>query len=147
MAISASGFYGLTLEKMFIDTAGESLEAEDNNMLLVQDGYTPAFDTHDFRDDITNECSGTGYSTGGKAFTGTEVTLSGGTLTWDCSDVAWTSSTISNAMASVLYFNVGSEATDQLICLQDFVTAVSTSSGTLTVQINASGIATLDYTP
>lgn len=147
MAITASGIYGPTLEKIFIDTAGESLEAEDNKVLLVTDSYTHNYDTHDFRDDITNEVSGTGYTAGGTALTSTEVTLASGVLTFDAADVSWASSTISNAMASVLYFNVGSAATDQLVMLHDFVTAVSTTSGTLTVQWNASGLMTLDYTP
>lgn len=147
MAISASGFYGLTLEKMFIDTAGESMEAEDNKGLLVTDSYTPDFTAHDFRNDLTNEVSGTGYTAGGAAITSTEITLSTGTLTWDFADPAWTSSTITDAMAHISYFNVGADTTDQLLLLLDFVTAVSTSNGTLTVAINASGAMTLDFTP
>ena len=51
MSITASGFYGLSLEKCLIDTLGESLEAEDNKVALVQDAYTPNFDTHDFFND------------------------------------------------------------------------------------------------
>lgn len=147
MAITASGLYGLTLEKMFIDTAAQSLEAETHKALLVQDAYTHNYDTHDFRDDITNEVSGTGYTTGGATFTTTNITLSSGVLTYDHDDVSWSSSTITNAMAMVGYFNVGSAATDMLIYLLDFVTAVSTSNGLLLVQINASGVFTLDYTP
>ncbi len=148
MSITASGVYGLTLEKMLIDTLGESLEAEDHKMALVTDTYTPAFDTHDFHADLTNEIgSGGGYTTGGTAFTATEVTLSSGTLTWDFADVTWAASTITSAMAGICITNVGSSATDQLILLLDFVTAVSTSSGLLTVAINASGALTLDYTP
>lgn len=147
MAISASGFYGLSLEKMMIDTLGESLEAEDNKVALVLDAYTPNYDTHDFFADITNEATGTGYTSGGQAFTSTEVTLASGVLTWDFADPSWTSSTIANAMAAVTYTNVGSSATDQLLLLLDFVTAVSTSAGTLLVAVNASGAMTLDYTP
>jgi hypothetical protein len=147
MAITASGLYGLTLEKFFLGTAGASLEDEDNKLLLVQDAHTPDFDAHDFRDDITNEVSGGGYTAGGKAYTSTEVTLSGGTLTYDAADTAWTSSTITDAMAAVGYADVGTAGTDQLFFLSDFVTAVSTSSGTLTVAWNASGIFTVDYTP
>lgn len=147
MAITSSGFYGLTLEKMFIDTAGQSMEAETHKGLLVTDSYTPNFDTHDFRNDITNEVSGTGYSAGGATITGTEITLSSGVLTWDFADPSWSSSTITSAMAHVSYFNVGADTTDQLLLLLDFVTAVSTSNGTLLVQINASGAMTLDYVP
>jgi hypothetical protein len=148
MAITASGMYGLSVEKMLIDTLGESLEAEDHKMALVNDSYTPNFDTHDFHADLTNEVANSGnYTTGGTAFTSTEVTLSSGTLTWDFADVTWATSTIANAMAGVCITTVSGSAADQLILLLDFVTAVSTTSGLLTVAINASGALTLDYTP
>lgn len=147
MAVTASGLYGLTLEKIFIDTAGETLEAEDNKTLMVTNSESPNFDTHDFRNDITAEVSGTGYTAGGAALTGTEITLASGVLTFDATDSAWTTSTITAARAAVHYFNVGSSATDQLIYLINFGADVSTSAGTLTIQYNASGILTLDYTP
>ena len=147
MAITASGLYGLTLEKMFIDTLGESLEAEDNKELLVTDTHTPNFDTHDFRDDVTNEVTGTNYSAGGVAVTGTEITLASGVLTFDAADVVYTNVTIANAMAGIFYTNVGSAATDQLVLLQDFVTAASATAADFTIQHAAGGIFTLDYTP
>jgi hypothetical protein len=147
MAVTASGLYFLSFEKMLIDTLGESLEAEDNKVLMVTDSETPNFDTHDFRADIAAEVSGTGYSAGGTAITGTEVTVSTGTLVFDGGDVAWSSSTISNAMAAVGYTNVGAAGTDQLIWLSDFVTAASSSNGTFTVQWSGSGIFTVDLTP
>jgi hypothetical protein len=147
MTITASGVYGLSLEKALIDTLGESWEAEDNKVLLVSDSEAPNFDTHDFRADITAEVTGTNWATGGVALTGTEITLSSGTLTFDATDVSVASTTISSAMASVLYTNVGSAATDQLVMLHDFVTAVSTSAGTFAIQWNASGLLTCDYTP
>jgi hypothetical protein len=97
--------------------------------MLVLDAYTPNFDTHDFRDDVTNEASGTGYTSGGVAHTATEITLA------------------ANAMAAVQYFNVGAAGTDQLILLSDFVTAASTTNGTFQIAWHASGIFTLDFTP
>lgn len=147
MAVTASGLYGLTLEKMFIDTAGQSLEAETHKVLMVTDTEAPNFDTHNFRDDILAEVTGTGYTLGGNTLTATEITLASGLLTYDAADVSWAASTIANAMAGVGYFNVGSAATDQLVFLSDFVTAASSSSGTFTIQWSASGIFTLDYTP
>lgn len=147
MAITAAGMYGLTIEKMFIDTAGQSLEAETHKEALVQDGYTPNFDTHDFFDDVTNEVSGTGYTTGGVANTATELTLSAGTMTYDYADTVYSTVTITDAMGGVFYFNVGSAATDQLLGLQDFVTAASATAADFTIQHNASGVFTLDYTP
>lgn len=150
MAITASGLYGLTLEKMLIDTAGESLEAEDNKLGLVQDAYTPAFDTHDFHADLTNEISGGNYAK--EAVTTTELTLATGTLTFDAADTVFDNAgandvTITDAMAAVLWTEVGLSTTDQLVGLWDFVTAASCTNSTFTVQWNASGLFTLDYTP
>lgn len=148
MAIAGSGLYGPTLEKIFIDTAAESLEAEDHKCLLVTDTYTPNYDTHAVRTDVTNEIgAGGGYSTGGDTINATEVTFTGGVLTYDHDDPQWATSTISNAMAGIDYLNVGTAGTDLLLCLMDFVTAVSTTNGLLLISINASGVFTLDYVP
>lgn len=147
MAISGSGLYGLTLEKLLIGALAESFEAEDNKVLMVTDTYTPAYDTHDFHADVTNEVSGTGYTAGGQALTATEITLAAGILTFDAADLSWTSSTITDAMAAVHYFNVGTSGTDALGFLSDFVTAASTVNGTFAIQWSGSGIFTVDYVP
>jgi hypothetical protein len=148
VAVVGSGLYGLSLEKMLIDTLGQSLESETiMKVLMVTDSEAPNFDTHDFRADITAEVTGTAYSAGGVVITGTEVTLASGVLTYDSADPSWAGSTISNAMAAVGYTAVGSAATDQLIWLSDFVTAASSSSGTFTVQVAAGGWWTVDYVP
>jgi hypothetical protein len=150
MAITASGLYGLTIEKMLIDTAGESLEAEDHTLSLVTDTYAPNFDTHDFHADLTNEISGGNYAA--DAVTSTEVTLSSGTLTYDAADNVYDNGgsndvTITDAMAAVLVTTVSGTATNQLVGLWDFVTAASCSNSTFTVQWAAGGLFSLDYTP
>lgn len=148
MAITASGLFGLTLEKFFLDTAGQSLEAEDNNITLISDSATPNFDTMDFWDDlVANEVTGTNWAAGGVALTGTELTISSGVLVFDATDVSVASTTITGAMAAVLRTSVGADATDQLVLLSDFVTAVTTVNGTFAINWHATGIARLDYTP
>lgn len=150
MSITASGLYGLTVEKMMIDTVGLSLESETAvKVLMVTDSETPDFNADNFRDDVTaNEVSGTGYTAGGATLTSTEITISSGVLTYDAADVSWASSTISSAMAAVGYFaRGGADTADELIFLSDFVTAASTTNGTFTIQWNASGIFTVDFTP
>jgi hypothetical protein len=147
MAIGAAGLYGLTLEKFFIDTAGVSLEGETNKIALVQDGYTPAYDTHDFHDALTNEVTGTNYTAEGEAATTTEITLAGGSLKFDAEDTVYTDVTISDAMAGVLALAVGSSATNSLVVLQDFTTAASATGADFTIQHHTNGIFTLDYTP
>lgn len=147
MAIIAAGLFGLTLEKMLIDTAGQSLEAETHKELMTTDTYTPDFNAHDFRNDVTNEVTGTNYTAGGVTVTSTEVTISAGTLTFDAADTVYTNVTVANAMAGVFYFNVGTSATDQLVVLQDFVTAASATAADFTIQHAAGGIFTIDFTP
>ena len=149
-AITASGLFGLTLEKFYIDTAGESLEAEDGLAVLVRDGYTPNFDTHDFHLDLTNEVDDANYAA--ETVTGTEITISGGTITYDHVDTVYDNGgsndvTVVNAMAQVYHTLVGASATNQLVYLLDFVTAASSSNSTFTTQIHASGAFTHDYTP
>lgn len=146
MAITASGFYGLTLEKQLIDTLGQSYEAETHKIILVTNSLTPNFDTHDFYDDITAEVVGTGYTAGGVALTSTEITLSSGTLTFDAGDSSWATSTIT-ARAAVHYFEIGASSADALGFLSNFGADASSVGGTFTVQWHASGIFTIDYTP
>lgn len=150
MSITASGLYGLTLEKFFIDTVGDSLEAEDGDLALVSDSHTPNFDTHDFAADLTNEASGGNYAR--EAVTSTEITLSSGTLTWDAADTVFDNGgsddvTITSAMAAAYIIPITNDADSPLVGLWDFVTAASSTNSTFTVQWNASGLVTLDYTP
>lgn len=152
MSITASGMYGLTLEKFFNVTSlpTNGLESETAvKVLMVLDAETPDFNADNFRDDVTaNEVSGTGYSAGGVVITSTELTVSGGVLTYDSADPSWASSTIANAMAAVGYFaRGGADTADELVWLSDFVSAASSSSGLFTIQVSASGWWTNDYTP
>jgi hypothetical protein len=147
MAITTSGLNFLTLEKQLtgnLDT--EDWEAEDNLGTLVADALSPNFDTADFWDDWSaNEVTGTGWTD--TALTGTQLTVSSGVATFDATDVSVSGTTLTSAMAYVLRFNVGSDATDPLCGLWDFVTAVSTVSGVFGITWNASGLWTADLVP
>lgn len=154
MSITASGLYGLTTVKQlnFTSFPAGGIDSETAMKgLLVDDTYTPNFDTHAFRSSVTNEVSGTGYTTGGVVLTTTTLAVgspSAGVLKYDHDDPQWASSTITNAMALVEYYARGGAATaDELHLLLDFVTAVSTSNGLLLVSIHANGAYNLDYTP
>ncbi len=147
MAIGAAGNYLLTFEKMLTDAAGEDMEAETNKEALVQDGYTPDYNAHDFHADLTAEVTGAGYTVGGVVVTGTELTIATGVLTFDMTDTLYSAVTIVDAMAGVFYFLVGSSATDQLVLLQDFVTSASATAADFTIQHAGTGVATYDLTP
>jgi hypothetical protein len=94
------------------------------------------FDAYDFRDDVADEVTGTGYTAGGVAAT---VTVGSVDTTNDRTPVtitdltnAWTSSTIS-AVGGWLYKVVGSAATDQLVGFVDFGGTVTSTAGNFSV--------------
>lgn len=148
MAVTTSGVFALSFEKALIDTLGKSWESETNKVALISDSATPNFDTMDFWDDLSaNEVTGTNWAAGGVALTGTELTIASGIVTFDATDVSVASTTITSAMAAVLKTDVGSSATDQLLLLSDFVTAVSTVNGTFAITWAAGGICQFDLVP
>jgi hypothetical protein len=149
MAVTVSGFYGLTLEKFLIDTGSfKGLEAEDNKIALLgaAAGQTPNFDTHNFRDDIT-ETSGTGYAAGGVALTTTEITLSSGTLKFDADDTPWAGASFTSSGGVLHFARGGASSADEIVFLSYFGADVTSAGGTFTIQWHADGIFTIDYTP
>lgn len=149
MAITASGLYVSTIVDAFDTTQlAIDLDLETHRVALYLDSLTPNFST-DTGYSATGEASGTGYTAGGELLTTTVFTEAvTGSSVFDADDAAWASSTIANAMAAIIYADA--LAGNNLIVLSDFVTAVSTTSGTLTVQWTApgsGGIFNIDLTP
>lgn len=106
-------------------------------MMLVTSSYTPS-KSHDFRNDVTDEVTGTGYTTGGNAATPT-VTKDNVNNRVDISwtITSWTSSTIT-ARAGVIYKSRGgASSADELVGYVDFGSDVSSSSGTFSVTITS----------
>ena len=101
--------------------------------MLVTSSYTPDKDTHDKRDDVTNEVSGTGYTAGGvtTACTVTKDTAND-KVTLQFAEVSWASSTIT-ARALVIYKSTGTASTDNLVAYNDFGSNVSSTAGTFSV--------------
>lgn len=92
-------------------------------------------DTFDFRNDITNEVTGTGYTAGGVAVTVTvgsvDTTNNRTPVTVTDLTPGWTG-TIS-AVGGWLYKDTGNAATDQLIGFVDFGATVTSTSGPFNV--------------
>jgi hypothetical protein len=64
--------------------------------MLVTSAYTPDQDAHDFRDDVTNKVSGTGFTASGQALANKAVTADNtdNEGVFNADDVTWASSTI-----------------------------------------------------
>jgi hypothetical protein len=103
--------------------------------MLVTSSYTPNKDTHEFRDDVTNEAPATGnYVAGGETST---VTVTKDTandrVTIQFGAVSWSSSTIT-ARGCVYYKSRGgASSADELVAYADFSSDVSSSGGTFSV--------------
>lgn len=97
--------------------------------------------------DLTNEhANANGYTTGGVALTGVTWTRSGGTVTFDCNDPAWTAAGGSIvARFGVIYKNATvNSIVKPLLCVSLLDTApadvTATDTNPLTIVINASGV-------
>ena len=151
MTVTASGLFVTT----FIDVLDATqlaldLSLETHKVALFTNSVTPNFSTdtaYGASPYNANEVSGTGYSAGGQALTGTDVSESPtGTLKWDAStDPSWSSSTITAARCALIYADA--LAGNNAICLINFGSDYSTSNGTFTLQLASGGIFTIDLTP
>jgi len=118
------------------DTARGNIDFDSNTFkaMLVTSSYTPNKDSHDKRDDVTNEASGTGYTAGGENSTVT-VTKdnTNDKVTIQFGAVSWSSSTVT-ARGCVYYKSRGgASSADELVAYNDFGSDVSSSGGTFSV--------------
>lgn len=110
---------------------------------LVTSSYTPNQTTHEWWSDVSaNETSGTGYSAGGATLASKTISASSLVTTMDAADPSWASSTIT-ARYAVFYKDTGTGSTSPLIAYADFGGNISSTNGTFTVVLNASGLATI----
>jgi len=147
MAAGAFKVYGAALEAISKNTV--DLDSNTFRMILVTSTHTPNQATHSTYADVSaNEVVGTGYTSSGKLLTAT-VTRSSLVVTFDVDDQSWTSSTITAKYAVIVKdadANGTLASTDALLCYCDLETgggSISTTAGTFTVTINASGVFTL----
>ena len=104
-------------------------------VLLVTGSYTPNKDTHDKRDDVTNELStGSGYTAGGEtsACTVTKDTAND-KVTLSFAAVSWSTATITAAAAVIYKSRGGASSADELVAYIDFGGNVSSSGGTFSI--------------
>lgn len=118
------------------DLARNNIDFDTNTFkaMLVTSAYVPNKDTHDKRDDVTNEVVGTGYTAGGvtSACTVTKDTAND-KVTLQFAAVSWASSTLT-ARGCVYYKSRGgASSADELVAYNDFGSDVSTAGGTFSV--------------
>tara|TARA_R100001443_G_scaffold68178_2_gene76960 strand:+ start:17732 stop:18154 length:423 start_codon:yes stop_codon:yes gene_type:complete len=119
-----------TVFKADLMNTASNLEADTLKMALYTSSATLSQTTPSYSatDEVPN--SGT-YTAGGKTLTNVAISVVGNTAIFDCDNVTFTSATIS-AQAAVIYNNSLANAA---ICVLDFNSVKSSSSGTFEVQI------------
>lgn len=122
------------------------LDTDDLWVMLVDNTYpASALPEHDFRDDVTAfEISGTGYTAGGQQLASKTVTQDDvdDEGAFDAADVTWSGATFT-ARGAIVYKNVGTAATDNLVCFIDFGSDQTASGGPFSIEWNAEGILNL----
>jgi hypothetical protein len=107
-------------------------DSDSYKILLVTSSYTAAKASHDKRNDVTNEITGTGYTAGGAAIV---CTLTDDTakkiLTF--ASTSWATATFTAAAAVIYKARGGASSADELIAYLDFSGSVSASASTFSV--------------
>ncbi len=131
--------------KKYLLNGAIDLDTDTIKVMLVTSSYSPDVDAHEYRDDITNEVTGTNYSSGGTALSNKSVTADNtdNEGVFDADDVSWASSTIT-ARGAVLYKSRGgASSADELLCYFDFTSDKTSTNGTFTIQWASEGIVNL----
>jgi hypothetical protein len=127
-------------------TKKADLDTDTVKVMLCTSSYTPDIDSHQYKNDITNEVSGDGYTAGGAIIDNTSIsydtTKHALVLTGD--NVEWDDSTIT-ARYGIVYDDT---ATDKpLIGIQDFGEDKSSSDGPFKLSWDSVGILVLTANP
>lgn len=103
-------------------------------VMLVTSTYTPNKDTHDKRDDVTNEVSGTGYTAGGVASVCTVTKdTANDKVTLSFAAVSWATATITARGAVYYKSRGGASSADELVAYVDFNGDVSSTGATFSL--------------
>lgn len=142
----ASGVYGPFLRDALGNVKAFALNASDTiKWQFVADAYTPDFNVHDEEADITNEVTGTGYTTGGEPLASPTFTIASGFALMDGTDVSLATTTLT-AVRGVVGMD-DTLAGDPLLWATTFGQDYSTVAGTFAITWSASGIWRIDYIP
>jgi hypothetical protein len=147
MAAPTTKLYGLGMKH--IATGAVDLDTDSFKLMLTTSTHTPNQDTHDFRDDVTNELAASGgYSAGGVALAGVAVTYDSASqqVRFDCNDIAFAFTASKTWRNAHLYKSRGgASSADELVgyLVWDSDQSVST---TYTLVIDPAGLLFFDVT-
>lgn len=140
---------GLSWEKQ-INGSSVTVFSSATVKMALHTGLSGNMDTDDFQNDVSgSEIAGTGYTAGGYTFANkasTYDTASDQVRLDNTTDPNWTTSTLSATDAVVWVDTAGASSTDPIYGEVDFGATVTTTAGTFTVTLDATGWAVFDLT-
>lgn len=143
--MATANWYGQAAMGQFGTTAARRMDwvSDTINVLLTTSTYAEDLDNHDFRNDVTNEVTGTNYSSGGVALSGKTLTYDSATneSRMDANDPTFSNVTISSIRKAVFYKVVGTSATDPLLWIYVFDGDQTVAAADFVVQLAATGAA------
>lgn len=135
---------GLIYGKVFLALFNKEINwlTDTIKVMLTTSSYVPDQDVHDYKDDVTNEVTGTAYSAGGATLGSKTITYTGATnkVTLDAADSQWASATITARVAVIYDASPATDATRPLIGYQLSSTDITSTGGNFDLTWNASGI-------
>lgn len=144
MATGTFKWYGNAVKAAFnkeIDWDTDTIK-----LMLCSNSYTPNQDTHDYKDDVTNEVTGTNWAAGGVTLAGCSLTYTGATnvLMLDATDVSVSNVTLTGGRVCVIYdASPATDATRPLIGYAVLDGDLSPNAGTLSITFDSAGILTI----
>ena len=141
---ATSKWFGLAGKGQWSSTAASRIDWVNDTIQvsLHTSAYVPNQDTHQYYTDLTNElATGNGYNAGG-------YTLVNKTLTYDATsnetrldadDAQWTAATFTCRIGCI-YKSTGTSTTSPVMGYVDMGADQSVSSGTFTIQWDATGV-------
>lgn len=113
------------------------LDTDTFKIMLTTSAYTPNQDTDDFRNDVTNEVSGTGYTAGGATLAGVSVTYDSASnqvrISW--TDPTWSTASITARTAVIYKSRGGASSADELLAYVTEASDVTSTAATFTVDL------------
>lgn len=141
--MATTKFYGKAMLSAFNKEV--DLDSDTIKVMLCTSAYTPDQDAHQYKNSVTNEVTGTGYTAGGATLTSPAVTYTGATnvFAFDAADASWATSTITARYAVIYDATPATDATRPLLAYVDFGSDVSTTGGTFSITWDAAGLFTV----
>lgn len=118
-------------------TGSIDFDTDTFKVMLTTSAYTPDQDTHDFRNDVTNEITGTGYTAGGATLAGVSAAYDSGSnqvrIAW--TDPTWSTASFTARTAVIYKSRGGASSADELVAYAVNDADVTSTAATFTLDL------------